>query len=130
MPGKPFNARARFVLAAGFLVLFMAGGARLAVGLTLKPNVEQFGWGRSDLGAAVALFMLVSAVAIFVAGHVADRMNPRAVLGGGLLVSGVGIGAMSTISARVRLNRRLQRGLHGDACRIGNCAGADVDAAP
>jgi predicted MFS family arabinose efflux permease len=96
---KPFNASARLVLAAGFLVLFMAGGARLAVGLTLKPIVEQFGWSRSDLGAAVGLFMLVSAVAMFVAGHVADRMNPRAVLGGGLLVSGIGIGAMSAISA-------------------------------
>ena len=55
MPGKPFNRSARLVLAAGFFVLFIGGGARFAVGLTLKPIVDDFGWGRSDLGLAVAL---------------------------------------------------------------------------
>jgi len=87
------------VLGAGFLVLFIGGGARFAVGLTLKPIVEDFGWGRSDLGLAVALFQVVSAVAMFAAGYLADRAGPRLVLGGGLLVSGVGIGLMSVIAA-------------------------------
>jgi predicted MFS family arabinose efflux permease len=47
----------------------------------------------------VALFQLVSAVAIFLAGRLADRASPRLVLGGGLIVSGIGIGLMSVISA-------------------------------
>ena len=99
MPGKPFNRSARLVLAAGFFVLFIGGGARFAVGLTLKPIVDDFGWGRSDLGLAVALFQVVSAAAMFFAGRLADRSGPRLVLGGGLLVSGIGIGLMSAISA-------------------------------
>ena len=80
-------------------MLFIGGGARFAVGLTLRPIVDDFGWGRSDLGLAVALFQVVSAAAMFGAGHLADRAGPRLVLGGGLLVSGIGIGLMSVITA-------------------------------
>ncbi|MGN6571494.1 MAG: MFS transporter [Pseudolabrys sp.] len=87
------------VLAAGFLVLFIGGGTRFAVSLTLKPIVEDFGWTRSDLALAVAVFMVVSATAMFIAGKLADRMGPRLVLGGGLIVSAIGIGAMSAITA-------------------------------
>ncbi len=81
------------------MVLFIAGGARFAIGLTLKPIVDQFGWGRSELGIAVGLFQVVSAIAMFAAGHLADRFSPRTVLAGGLFVSGIAIGLMSAISA-------------------------------
>jgi predicted MFS family arabinose efflux permease len=99
LPRKPIIASAALVLTAGFLVLFVSGGSRFAVGLTLKPIVDDLGWGRSELGLAVALFQVVSAAAMFVAGHLADRTGPRLVLSGGLLVSGVGIGLMSAITA-------------------------------
>jgi predicted MFS family arabinose efflux permease len=99
LPRKPIITGAALVLVAGFLVLFISGGARFAIGLTLKPVVEDFGWERSDLGIAVALYQVVSAAAIFVAGRLADRMNPRLVLCGGLFVSGIGIGLMSAIAA-------------------------------
>jgi hypothetical protein len=87
------------VLAAGFCVLFLGGGARFAIGLTLKSVVEEFGWGRSELGMAVALFQIVSAACLYVAGRLADRMSPRVVLGGGLAIAGVGIGLMSLMAA-------------------------------
>ena len=96
---KPILPTAALVLAVGFVVLFVGGGARFAVGLTLKPIVDDFGWGRSELGLAVGLFQVVSAVAMFFSGRLSDRMSPRLVLGGGLLVSGIGIGAMSIIAA-------------------------------
>jgi MFS family permease len=99
LPRQPLIASAALVVAAGFLVLFIGGGSRFAVGLTLKPIVDDFGWGRSELGLAVALFQLVSAGAMFAAGHLADRTGPKLVLGGGLLVSGIGIGLMSAITA-------------------------------
>jgi predicted MFS family arabinose efflux permease len=99
LPQKPLSPRAALILTAGFLVLFLGGGARFAVGLTFKPIVEDFGWERSQLGLAVALFQVVSAVAMFVAGRFADRSGPRLVLGGGLLVSAIGIGAMSAMAA-------------------------------
>ena len=90
---------ASLVLLAGFCVLFIGGGSRFALGLMLRPIAEEFSWQRSVLGAAVALFQIVSAVAMFLAGRLADRASPRVVLGGGLLVSGVGIGLMSLMSA-------------------------------
>lgn len=98
-PRKPVVASAALVLAVGFVVLFIGGGARFAVGLTLKPIVDEFGWLRSDLGLAVALFQVVSAAAMFAAGYLVDRTGPRLVLGGGLLISAFGIGFMGLISA-------------------------------
>ena len=80
-------------------MLFIGGGARFAIGLTLKSVVEEFGWGRSDLGIAVALFQMVSAACMYVAGRLSDRMSPRRVLGGGLAIAGVGIGLMGLMAA-------------------------------
>ena len=87
------------MLAAGFLVLFVGAGARFAIGLTLRPMVDEFGWARSQLGVAVAVFQIVSAGTMYVAGTLADRMSLRLVLGGGFAVSGVAIGLMSLVSA-------------------------------
>jgi predicted MFS family arabinose efflux permease len=97
---RPFGGTtAALALFAGFLVLFVGGGARFAIGLTLKPIVEHFNWDRSDLGLAVAAFQAVSAVAMFLAGYFADRAGPRPILIAGMLISAVGIGFMSAIAA-------------------------------
>jgi predicted MFS family arabinose efflux permease len=87
------------VLAGGFLVLFVSGGARFSIGLTLKPMVDDLGWLRSDLGLAVGLYMVVSAFATFIAGRMADRLGARAILGAGTVVGGIGIGLMCLVSA-------------------------------
>jgi MFS family permease len=86
-------------LAAAFMVLFVGGGARFSIGLTLKPIVEHFNWDRSHLGLAVATFQVVSSIAMFLAGYWADRMGPRMVLIAGTLISAVGIGFMGAITA-------------------------------
>jgi predicted MFS family arabinose efflux permease len=96
---KPIVSSAGLVFIAGFLVLFIGGGTRFAIGLTLKPIVDQFGWARSDLGLAVALFQVVSALAMYASGYLADRTSPRLVLSGGILLSGIGIGLMSRITS-------------------------------
>lgn len=90
--------RAALALAACFLVLFVGGGARFAIGLTFRPMVDEFGWARGELGLAVGAYMLVSAVATFIAGRLADRLSPRALLFGGTIVGGIGIGAMSLVT--------------------------------
>jgi predicted MFS family arabinose efflux permease len=90
--------RAALTLAAVFLVLLVGGGARFAIGLTFKPMVDEFGWSRGQLGLAVGLYMLVSAVATFLAGRLADRFSPRALLIGGTAVGGAGIALMSLVS--------------------------------
>ena len=65
LPQKPPSARAALILTAGFLVLFLGGGARFAVGLTFKPIVEDLAWDRSQLGVAVAVFQIVSAACMY-----------------------------------------------------------------
>jgi predicted MFS family arabinose efflux permease len=92
------GGRAALALAACFLVLLVGGGARLAIGLTFKPMVDELGWTRGALGLAVAIYMLVSAVATFVAGRMADRLSPRALLIGGMIIGGAGITLMSLVS--------------------------------
>lgn len=91
-------AQGAAVLAIGFIVLFVGGGSRHAIGLVFKPMGETFGWDRSTLGFAVAVFLAVSAFCMFVAGHFADRYPPQRVLAGGLFLSGIGIGAMAFVS--------------------------------
>jgi predicted MFS family arabinose efflux permease len=87
------------VIVAGFLVLFVGGGARFAVGLTFKPMVDELGWARGDLGLAVGIYMVVSAFAMFFAGRLADRLGARALLIGGTALGGIGIGLMSLVHA-------------------------------
>jgi predicted MFS family arabinose efflux permease len=96
---RPTITSGTIVLGAAFCVLFIAGGARFAIGLTLKEVVEEFGWGRSELGLAVALFQFVSAACMYGAGRLSDRTSPRLVVGGGLAIAGVGIGLMSLLAA-------------------------------
>lgn len=99
MPRNRIVANATLVLLAGFLALFVGGGSRFAVGLTLRSIVGELGWSRSEIGLAVGLFQCVSAVAMFAAGYLTDRAGPRLVLSGGLVVSGIGIGLMSAMTA-------------------------------
>ncbi len=91
--------RMSMVLAAGFLVVLIGGGARFAIGLTLKPMVGELGWPRSDVGLAVALYFVVTAFCTFWAGRLADRMSLRLLLAAGLIVSGVSVGLMGWMSA-------------------------------
>ena len=87
------------VIAVGFVVLFVGGGARFAIGLIFKPMVEELGWARGELGLAVGVYFVVSAFATFVAGRLADRMDARALLAAGTLLGGVGIGLMGLVAA-------------------------------
>ncbi len=94
----PDTRLAWVILAAGFLILFVGGGARFAIGLTLKPLVEEFDWPRSQIGLIVGVFQAVSALAMFLAGRLMDRHSHRLILGLGLLLSALGVGGMSLIS--------------------------------
>ena len=88
---------AALVLVAGFLVLFIGGGARMAIGLTLRPMVEDMNWTRGDVGAAVGVFQFVGAICMFAAGRLSDRMSLRIVLGAGIFVAAIGIGGMTWV---------------------------------
>jgi predicted MFS family arabinose efflux permease len=87
------------ILAVGFLVLFVGGGARFAIGLALKPIAEEFAIGRTTLGLAVAGYLVVTSACMFLAGRLADQLNVRVVLIGGVVISAVGMGLMCVLSA-------------------------------
>ena len=99
LPKPKVPASAYVVLAAAFLILFIGGGARFAIGLTLRPMVDELGWDRSQIGMAVAVFQAISATTMYMAGTLADRISLRWIIGGGLVVSGVSIGLMSMVTA-------------------------------
>ena len=85
-------------LAAGFLVLFLTGGTRHAIGLVLNPMADAFGWEREAIGAAVAVFLVISAICLFIAGSLADRFPLRLILSNGLALSAAGIGALGFVT--------------------------------
>ena len=87
------------VLAVGFLVLFVGGGARFAIGLTLKSITEEFAIGRTVLGLTVAVYLGVTSACMFLAGRLADRLSVRAVLAWGLIVSAAGMSLMCLMTA-------------------------------
>jgi MFS family permease len=87
------------IVAIGFLVLFVGGGARFAIGLTLKPIAEEFAVGRTVLGATVAVYLVVTSAGMFLAGRLADRLSIRAVLAWGLIISAVGVSLMCLMTA-------------------------------
>lgn len=99
MPLSRFATPAAIALAAAFLVLFVGGGTRFVIGLTLRPIEAELGGGRGALGIAVAMFLFVSAGFMFVSGRLADRLSLRVVLGGGVLVSAAGIALMCLATA-------------------------------
>jgi predicted MFS family arabinose efflux permease len=92
------KSKSGLAIAAGFLILFIGGGARFAIGLTLKPMVEELHWGRSEIGSTVAIFQIITAFAMFAAGRAADRMSLRLIIGGGIAVCGVSIGLMGLVT--------------------------------
>ena len=99
------------ILAIGFLVLFVGGGARFAIGLTLKSITEEFAIGRTVLGLTVAVYLGVTSACMFLAGRLADRLSVRAVLVWGLIVSAGGMSLMGLMSAPWQLFGALWRRL-------------------
>ena len=111
----PSSMNRAAVLAIGFLVLFVGGGARFAIGLTLKSIAEEFAVGRAVLGLTVAVYLGVTSASMFLAGRLADRLSMRAVLVWGLLISAAGMSLMCLITAPWQLFA-----LYGVVFAVGN----------
>jgi predicted MFS family arabinose efflux permease len=87
------------ILTIGFAVLFVSGGCRFALSLTLKPMTEELGWGRALVSLVGMTFMAVSALGQPIVGRLVDRYNPLWIVGAGLLLSSVGIALMGVVSS-------------------------------
>ncbi|MCP4318580.1 MAG: MFS transporter [Hyphomicrobiales bacterium] len=99
MSAAELSRKSLTVLGIGFLVLFVGGGSRFAIGLVLKPMAEDLDWTRGVFGGAAAIFLIVSSLCMFASGRLADRYSLRIVLCGGLLISAIGTASMSFVHA-------------------------------
>ena len=69
--------------------MFIGGGARFAIGLTLRPMVDELGWERSQIGMAVAVFQVISAATMYLAGVRTQGDGAVAVPGSGYIAAGL-----------------------------------------
>ena len=66
-----------YVVAASFVILFLNAGARLMIGVLVKPIIADFGWSRGAVSMAVFVNMAVFAAAIVISGRLYDRYGPK-----------------------------------------------------
>lgn len=102
-PGAPPGPARLFhgwiVVAGAFLILFMAYGTQYAFGVFFAALVEEFGWSRASLSGIFSLYAFTYSVFALVSGRLTDRWGPRAVIATGGLLLGLGLIAMSRVSA-------------------------------
>jgi len=91
------------VLAVGFVALLFNGGSRFTMGLMLKPMADDLDWARTTLSLAVTFFMIVSALALPVAGRLVDRFNTWTVLAAAMLAAGASIAMMRFIETPLEM---------------------------
>lgn len=78
-----------YVLAAGFLLLFLQSGARFSFGIMFKPMMAELGWNRAAISSVFFLNMVFFALALSAGGKLYDRYGPRwVILGSTVLVAG------------------------------------------
>jgi len=102
-PGaRPGTARLFYgwiVVAGAFLILFMAYGTQYAFGVFFAALTDEFGWSRASLSGVFSLYAFTYAAFALVSGRLTDRWGPRAVIAVGGVLLGLGLIAMSRVSA-------------------------------
>jgi MFS family permease len=88
-----------YVLAATSLILFISSGARLTIGVMMKPVIAEFGWSRSAVSLAVFSNMVVFAISVIIVGKVYDRYGPKWVILVSSLLFSAGYMLMAVMSS-------------------------------
>lgn len=101
-PWPEMNRESVQVIAAAFVVLFcIVGMALWGLPFYYDFMVEQFGWTRAQVTSGNALSkLLVGPVFGFIAGWMVDRFGPRRLMVAGIVMAGValiGLGSISTL---------------------------------
>lgn len=98
-PGPPRLFHGWIVVAGAFLILFMAYGTQYAFGVFFAALIDAFGWSRASLSGVFSLYAFTYAAFALVSGRLTDRWGPRVVIAIGGVLLGLGLIAMSRVSA-------------------------------
>ena len=86
------------VLAACFLITFLASGTMMAFGIFINPMADDMGWSHSALSFTYAISAIVSGLGILGVGTLMHAYSVRKLLLIGTLIHGVGLYATSTVT--------------------------------
>ena len=98
-PGPPRFFHGWIVVTGAFLILFMAYGTQYAFGVFFAALIDEFGWSRASLSGVFSLYAFSYAVFALVSGRLTDRWGPRVVIAIGGVLLGLGLIAMSRVTA-------------------------------
>ena len=93
------EARRWLIVAALFVVTYGISMPLAAYGVFLPVLAEHFGWSRGAIAAALSLNLLVGGLAGFVAGALADRHGPRALLTVTVALAGAAFALVAAVGA-------------------------------
>ena len=89
----------RLVLLSCIAATLVTGGLLYTFGIFFKPLAAEFGWGRGQLSLVSTAFLLAYAPGAVVLGRIADRYEPRGVMGLAAICVGLGLFLCSRASA-------------------------------
>ena len=92
-----------YVLAASFIVLFLSGGSRAAIGVMVEPMETELGWTREAISAARFLNLGIYALSTIITGRLYDRYGPKWIVIGSTLLFCAGHALMATMNAMWQL---------------------------
>lgn len=98
MPSKGKLFYGWVVMLASFIILFLVAGIRATSGVFIKPMTDAFGWSRASISLGWSLHALFQGLAQPVSGFMADRVGPKAVMVVGVVLLGLGFGAMGLVT--------------------------------
>jgi MFS family permease len=86
-----------YVLVASFIVLFLSGGSRAAIGVMVKPMEVDLGWTREAISSTMFLNLGIYALATLVTGRLYDRYGPKWIIVVSTLLFSAGHTLMATM---------------------------------
>ncbi|MEN9726341.1 MAG: hypothetical protein RL434_707 [Pseudomonadota bacterium] len=99
---SPLSVSAGFlgwrVVGAAFAVMFFAYGLQFSFGVIATGMGEDLGWSRAQTALPYSLYVFLYSALSAVTGHATDRFGPRAVIGAGALLIGIGWGGSALVS--------------------------------
>ena len=91
------------VVAVTFLALLVAAGIRGLPGIVIKPLEVEYGWDRASISLAIAVSLLAYGLAGPFSGRLLDRLGPRRVMLGGLVLTAFGSAALLPMRTLIEL---------------------------